>query len=402
MRADLDTELLVVGAGPAGSAAAITGAGLGVRVTLVDKAVFPRDKTCGDALTVAALRLLERLGLELEALPTYESVRATIVVSPSGRQIVLPLPDDGQYAGVVPREELDAALLDVARRAGAEVREGAALTGLVERDDGVTAELADGSTVRARWVVAADGHYSKVRRLVQPGSGPSFGEATAFRQYFRGVDDRRTWVLFEEDLLPGYAWVFPLPGGRANVGFGMERGRGVNGRTLNAKWRELLERPSLRAVLGDHAQPEQPHRAWPIPTDGRKVELAVGHALFTGDAAAVVDPMTGEGIAQALETGVLAASAVAAGGSADAVRKRYRKSVLRALRTDARVAHWLQHGLRTRFRVRAALHLVRLTPWTRRTFARWMWEDFPRALVFTPRRWRRRMFRRSGAYRAVS
>ncbi len=399
MAADVSTDLLVVGAGPAGSATAITAARLGLRVTIVDKAVFPRDKACGDGLTAAALRLLERLGLELGALPTYASVRETVLVLPTGCRITLPLPHDGEFAGIVPRAELDVALVDVARGAGATVRDGAALTALADDDEGISAELADGATVRARWVVGADGHYSAVRRSLRPGGPPDLGAGTAFRQYFRGVDDPRVWVLFEKDLLPGYAWVFPLPGGRANVGFGMERGPGVTGKMLNAKWRELLERPSMRAVLGDRAEPEEPHRAWPLPTDFRRADLAIGHALFVGDAAAVVDALTGEGIAQALETGMLAARAVAGGGPADTVRKRYRRNVMRALRTDARLAELLQIGLRTPLRVRATLRLVRLTPWTRRNFARWMWEDYPHAVLLTPRRWHRGMFGGPGAYR---
>ena len=114
-------------------------------------------------------------------------------------------------------------------------------------------------------------------------------------------------------LLPGYAWVFPLPGGRANVGFGMLRDSGpdrhVTGKVLARTWRDLLSRPVLQDVLGPDARPEAPHRAWPIPSHLDPSRLVHGRVLFAGDAAGVVDPMTGEGIAQALETGTLAASA---------------------------------------------------------------------------------------------
>ena len=111
-----------------------------------------------------------------------------------------------------------------ARRNGAEVRDGNGITGLHVRTGDLVAELADGQTVTADWVVAADGHYSGVRHLLEPGRSADLGEWSTFRQYFRGVADRRLWVLFEPDLLPGYAWVFPLPDGRANVGFGDARG----------------------------------------------------------------------------------------------------------------------------------------------------------------------------------
>src|SRR5918994_3360584 len=113
-------DIAVVGAGPAGTAAAISASDAGLDVLLVDKATFPRDKTCGDGLTTGALRLLERLGLELGALPAYATVRETVIVSPSGRRVALPLPTAGQYAGVVPRAELDAALVRLARLRGAQ------------------------------------------------------------------------------------------------------------------------------------------------------------------------------------------------------------------------------------------------------------------------------------------
>src|SRR5581483_7409993 len=193
----------------------------------------------------------------------------------------------------------------------------------------------------------------------------------AARQYFRGVGDTRLWVLFERDLLPGYAWVFPLPGGRANVGFGVLRERGLSGRELKSLWHDLLARPSLRSVLGPAAEAEESYRAWPIPTDYSPDALVdgEGRVLFAGDAAQVVDPMTGEGIAQALETGTLAASAIAksGGGSAApaAVAATYRRRVERDLGRDLRFAALLQRVLRTPTGARAAIRAAGLTDWTR-------------------------------------
>ena len=140
-------------------------------------------------------------------------------------------------------------------------------------------------------------------------------------------------------------------------------------------------------------------RAWPIPADYDRSRLTHGRALFVGDAANVVDPMTGEGIAQAIETGMLAARAVAASpDDTDAVVDRYRVDVDRALGADLRFAALLQHILRHPIGARAAIATAALTPWTRRNFARWMFEDYPRALVLTPRRWHRGMFVSAGAY----
>jgi geranylgeranyl reductase family protein len=406
MRSPTPYDVVVVGAGPAGIAAAIRAHDAGLEVVVVDKARFPRDKACGDGLTTAALRRLERMGLNLDALPSCVLVSEAVLVSPSGRRVTLPLPCDGAYAAVVPRSELDTALVGLARKRGVEVREGAALAGADaggdDDDDAgrVVVRLDTGDELHARWVVAADGHYSPTRRAVGAGGEPDLGTWHAVRQYFSGVPDGRLWVVFERDLLPGYAWVFPLPGGRANVGFGVLRRPGVGGKQLKALWPDLLARPGLRAALGDGAHAEGPHRAWPIPSALDGSRLAHGAVLFAGDAASVVDPLTGEGIAQALETGEAAADAITRGGSRADVRRSYRRAVMHQLGTDLRFADMLQRVLRSPVRARAVVRAVSLTPWTRRNFTRWMFEDYPRAVVATPDRWSRGMFTRAGAYRS--
>ncbi|MDQ6852963.1 MAG: FAD-dependent monooxygenase, partial [Actinomycetota bacterium] len=300
---------------------------------------------------------------------------------------------------VVPRVELDAAIVAKAREAGVEVRDGTPVTGIDVASDGVSVALGTNGTVRAGVVVAADGHYSFVRRSVRPAAPPELGTWHAFRQYFQGVDDRRLWVLFEPDLLPGYAWVFPLPGRRANVGFGVLRHPGMSGKELNARWREVLARPIVRKVLGPDAEAEATHRAWPIPASFEYDALADGRVLYVGDAANVVDPLTGEGIAQAIETAVLAIDAIAAGDPAGSGR-RYKEGVRRSLGRDLRFAAALQRVLRSRRGARGAVRAAGLTPWTRRNFARWMFEVYPRALLLTPDRWHRGMFAGTGAYRS--
>jgi len=390
-------DVLVVGAGPAGAAAGLAARRRGLDVLVVDKAAFPRDKTCGDGLTTAALRLIEHLGVDITALPGYMSVRETVLVAPDGRRVSLPLGRDGDYAAVVPRVELDAAIVATARGSAVDVRDGVGVTAVDTNGDGVTATTTDGP-IRARFLVAADGHYSFVRRCLRPPAPPALGTWHAFRQYFRGVDDPRLYVLFEADLLPGYAWVFPLPDGRANVGFGVLRRPGTTGKELNARWRELLGRTSVRTILGPAAEPEATHRAWPIPASFEYDGLADGRVLYVGDAANVVDPLTGEGIAQAIETATIAVDAIA-GGEPDDVGARYRESVRRTLGRDLHFAAALQRVLRSRRGAALAVRTAGLTPWTRRNFARWMFEVYPRALLLTPDRWRRGMFAGTGAYR---
>ena len=196
-------------------------------------------------------------------------------------------------------------------------------------------------------MIAADGHWSPVRRALEPDAPRDLGEWHAVRQYFADVNDARLWVLFERDLLPGYAWVFPLPDGGANVGYGVLRADGRSGkRPQGAVARAARARPCSATSSARTRAATEPVRAWPIPTRYDPARLANGRVLFVGDAAGVVDPMTGEGIAQALETGVLAAESIAAGGDPTTSRARYRRHVGRALGRDLRFASALQSLLR--------------------------------------------------------
>jgi len=398
----MEVDLAIVGGGPAGSAAAVTAARAGASVLVVDKASFPRDKCCGDGLTTLALRLGEELGLDPGTIAGWQVVDGAVLHGPSGRTVRFPLPrGDGQYAVVVPRREYDAALLDLAHRAGANVRVGHAMVGIEVGAKGATLTVDGMGEVRATTVVAADGMWSPTRRLLGLADEGYRGEWHAFRQYVADVGpaaaDLHVW--FEPDLLPGYAWSFPLSGRRANVGFGVLRGGRVAVGDTGRLWDGLLDRPAIREVLGPSARPMGRRMAWPIPARVGSSTLDHGPVLFAGDAAAVTDALTGEGIGQALLTGILAAEASLAGGGQDRVAARYRRRVLGDLRADHRMSVALQRILARRIGADGAVRLAGVSPWTRRNFARWMFEDYPRAMVATPRRWSRGALSTPGAYR---
>ncbi|MDA8282643.1 MAG: geranylgeranyl reductase family protein [Actinomycetota bacterium] len=402
----ISVDVAVVGAGPAGAAAATTAARLGLRVLLVDRAAFPRDKCCGDGLTTGALRRLEALGLDPQRLPTWEPVRTAHVRIPGGEIASLELPAGATYAATVQRVELDAALVGVARHAGVQVEDGCAVVGArpAECGSGVELELEGGATVRAWYAVAADGMWSPLRRALGLGEPAYLGEWHAVRQYHRrvGAAARDFWVWFEQDLQPGYAWSFPLPGGRANVGFGLRRTPGERTGSMKALWADLLARPHIAAVLGPLARAEENLKSWPIPARIGTTRLAAlgGRVLFAGDAARAADCMTGEGIAQALETGELAARIAAASGPAAAgdAAAAYRAAIRRGMAIDDWLSSRFSAVLAAERGMRGWFRLANASAGSRRRFVHWMFEDYPRAGLITPWRWHRGFLHPPGPY----
>jgi flavin-dependent dehydrogenase len=165
----------------------------------------------------------------------------------------------------------------------------------------------------------------------------------------------------------------------------------------------LLARPHVRSALGPGAQLVGTHRAWPIPARIDRAVLGRGRVLFVGDAAAATDPMTGEGIAQALDSGIAAAEAIVAAGATapEAAQAAYAAALRRSLVPDHRMSMALQRVLRCERGARAAVRVAGVTPWTRRQFGRWLFEDEPRAVLAAPHRWHRQFLRRPGAYGSV-
>ncbi len=397
-----DSDVVIVGGGPAGSAAAIVLARAGRQVTIIDKATFPRDKCCGDGLTTLALRELEHLDFKIDDVPSFTVVPSALLRSPRGREVEVPLPENGLYAAVATRLDFDSALLRQARAAGAHIHEACSLASATCVDGGVEIALDDGESIRAKHLIAADGMWSATRRSLGLTPNGYRGEWHAFRQYAEGVSGpaaTQLIVWFEKDLLPGYAWSFPLPDGRVNIGFGVVRDGSLHGADMAQLWRDLLDRPHIANALGSNYKLVDRHTAWPIPARIDEMTLSHGSVLFVGDAAAATDVLTGEGIGQALLTGRLAAEALLSDQSAHEIARRYEHSVRDELFADHRMSQRLGKVLKSPLGAELAIRTVgRSGSWGRRNFARWMFEDEPRAIAVTPRRWHRRLFAQPGAW----
>lgn len=318
-------DVVVVGAGPAGSVAALVLARGGARVALVDKSTFARDKACGDLVGPRGVQVLEDLGLlaDLEGDgERFPSLGDMLVVGPTGRRVRLPSAPGLTYPGralAVPRMHLDATLRDHALEAGAEP-----VTARAEkpmRDDGHLSgfELADGRRLEADVVIGADGATSAVADAAALVDAPRTLWGFAVRCYLSGRVELPAIVMWEPEprrALCGYGWVFPGPDG-ANVGLGVgtlsDRRAGSEAVRLLPRFLEhlvqigLAESDDVRAARGRLG-------GW-LKMGMVGTTPATRGVLLAGDAAGLVNPIQGEGISHAMTSAVSAAEAVLAGPS---------------------------------------------------------------------------------------
>ncbi|MEO7335710.1 MAG: NAD(P)/FAD-dependent oxidoreductase [Caldimonas sp.] len=341
-------DVLVVGAGPAGSAAAITLAQGGFDVVLVDAQAFPRDKVCGDGLIPDAHHALRRLGVLDEVMALAQHAGHVACIGPRGGRVDVP----GTLA-VLQRKQLDEVLCRAAVKAGARMFAPLRFVAPIEHAEGgvqhvVGARLTSGNgtretrEIRARWVVLATGAVPQA--LIAAGvcdrRTPS---AIAFRGYVRNpaMTARITEleVLWHYRLKPGYGWIFPLRDGVFNIGVGVAHSH------AKGRGRDTMQDVNLRASFDAFTEIYEPARdlvaggEWIGQPKGAPLRCSLDGArhsrpglLVTGEAAGSTYAFTGEGIGKALETGILAGEALLAGRAAQstdaAVRAAYEAKVI--------------------------------------------------------------------------
>jgi menaquinone-9 beta-reductase len=321
----IETDVLVVGAGPGGSAAGYHLARAGLDVTVVDKAAFPREKVCGDGITPRGVKAMLRMGIDVDD-PGFERVDGLRVYSRHA-SISLRWPDLRDYPdfGLVrTRHDFDELLARRAEKAGARLLESTeAVAPLTANGDiaGATVRTTgDGDAaereVRARYVLAADGAASRFASGAGVRRNPARPLGIAARRYFRIDRTPGPWLeswldLWDGDLLlPGYGWLFPLADGTVNVGAGMLNTfagfKEISAQRLFDAFIAML--PSEWGVGEDAAEGRV--LSGPLPMGFSRSPLATPGMLVLGDAAGIVNPFNGEGIAYAMESAELAAELV--------------------------------------------------------------------------------------------
>jgi geranylgeranyl reductase family protein len=293
-------DVAVVGAGPAGAAAALAARRDGASVLLLDKADFPRDKPCGDGIAAEAVDVLEGLGVS-GVTDGYPAVLRLRLVAPGGVEVARPLP---RAAHTVPRRVFDARLVRAAVEQGAELRRHT-VRAMRQEGGGVTLD----DRIRAGVVIGADGAGSVIRRLLGHPVNPVGHLALAIRGYAPAIGAEQL-IRTTSARWPAYAWSFPIGDGSANVGYGETlRGTALTKAYLVERLAELLPGGAPAGLRAHH-----------LPLSTRRPPPARGPVLLAGDALSLINPFTGEGIFYAVLSGALAGAAAAAGPDRAATR----------------------------------------------------------------------------------
>ncbi len=316
--------MVVVGGGPAGAVTGWALASRGVRVLVLDRARFPREKVCGDFVEPRGLRLFRKMGClsAVEATGPLAITHVNLFLNgTSAYRGTIPFyashADLPPHGYIIPREELDHRILASAIEAGAELREGCQVTGVERNGKGMAVRVRDGGSngaLQAPIVIGADGTHSIVARSFGLLSDDPRYIAVSQRAYVEGVEISRgeAAFLFDRELFPGYGWMFPMAHGRANVGVGIlaetrDRYRISVRKLLDAFLRKLRRvHPGCRSMR----LASKPIGGI-VKTYGGSGPNYFDGGILVGDAGSFVDPMTGEGITPAAESALLGATVVA-------------------------------------------------------------------------------------------
>jgi geranylgeranyl reductase family protein len=323
-----EADVIVVGAGPAGSATACYLARAGIDVLVLEKATFPREKVCGDGLTPRGVKALVRMGVPISEQDGWLRNKGLRIIG-GGVRLELPWPELSSYPGyglVRSRLDFDETLARTAQQAGARLLEGVTVTGPVLDEGGRIIGVQARATgqpddierqYRARVVVAADGNSSRLSLAMGLGKRDDRPLGVAVRTYYtspRHEDDYlESWLdLWDGDrLLPGYGWIFGMGDGTSNVGLGMLN---TSASFKNVDYRDLLRRwlAGMPAEWGyTEENRTEPIRGAALPMGFNRTPHYTRGLLLTGDAGGMVNPFNGEGIAYAMESGELAAQVIA-------------------------------------------------------------------------------------------
>lgn len=358
-----DTEVCIVGAGPAGASLSIFLSNQKIPHVLIDKAKFPRDKICGDGITVDVMNTLKRMGNGmLEDFLEHSEMDPCwgfAFHSPTGKEIRFDFKDAGfSYAPffTAKRLELDNYLVSKLDHQYCTFLPESTVTGIDRQENKVETTFKNRhgeSTVSSKIIIGAEGEKPIVTRYL---GLDHFREKEnligALRVYYKGVkgfhENRHLEFFYDKKLLPGYFWAFPLPNGEANVGLGMTS-TAISSRKANLKnmLSEIIEKHPVVSEMFADAEPMENTRGWGLPTATPKRLIAGERYALIGDAAGMIEPFTGKGIGPGMISGRLAARHIErALKSNDFNLIDYHNHVYQYYKTEIKVGYGLQKTLK--------------------------------------------------------
>ncbi|MEO5977287.1 MAG: geranylgeranyl reductase family protein [Chryseolinea sp.] len=339
-----DFDVLIIGAGPAGCAAAIELGKTSLSIAVFDKASFPRDKTCGDALSVDVINQLGKLSPELEkdffSMSTKISSKGVSIFAPNGKHIDIPFTHNHEQRSgfICKRIDFDDLLVQFTiKQKNVTVFQDTEVKEVHTQTSGVTAVTSKG-IFNGKIIIAADGAHSIVRKKFNGSKIDRYHHSAGLRRYYKGITGFNPGnyieLYFFKDILPGYLWIFPLPNGEANIGIGMLSVEVANRKVnLSKKFESLIYNHPLLAERFKNARPVETAKGHGLPLGWTKRKISGNKFLLTGDAASLIDPFSGEGIGNAIRSGRVAAEhirkCIASEDFSAAFNKKYDEEIYR-------------------------------------------------------------------------
>lgn len=359
--ADKTFDVIIVGAGPAGSACAIELAKSGLHIALLDKATFPRDKTCGDALSVDVINQLRKLSDTLaEQFDTLENKIPSYgvkIFSPDHNHIDIPfIYKNVKSCGYIsPRIHFDNLLFQHAKQySNIPIYENCVVTNVTISNNEAVLQTSQG-IFSAKMIVGADGAHSVISKSLGDIKVEKEHYSAGLRVYYENVsgfhNEGYIELHFFKDILPGYLWIFPLAGNKANVGIGMLSSE-VSKKKINLKeiLQNLLKTHSHLKERFKDAKPLETIKGYGLPLGSKKRDLSGERFLLAGDAAALIDPFSGEGIANAIRSGRVAGEQIINcfenNNFSGTFNKAYDREIYRRMWKEFKISRTLQQLVR--------------------------------------------------------
>ncbi|MEP7252336.1 MAG: geranylgeranyl reductase family protein [Ginsengibacter sp.] len=354
----LQFDVVIVGAGPAGCTAAYMLSGKGLKIALLDKDIFPREKICGDAFGADVTKqfhsINEALTQKLQQFAGKVPSNGVRFFSPNHQQMDVEFASPKNKFGggfVARRLDFDHFYFsEVSKLPDVEIFQDQQVTEVAIQPDKISLKTA-GSCFEAKFALGADGAHSILNKRLTGNKVEKDHYSAGLRQYYSNVKgfhhSNYIELHFYKELLPGYLWVFPLPNGHANVGLGM-LSKDVSRKKINLKEKltELLKNhPNLKERFRD-AKPLENIQGYGLPLGSVKRSISGERFLLLGDAAGLIDPFTGEGIANAIRSGRVAASHIIKAFEQNRFdadfNKQYDKEIYYKMWTEFRFGHSMQ------------------------------------------------------------